>query len=117
MRTVWTIASRGVTLGLSPPGGTTMQVHLTAEMETFLQSLIERGRFYTVDDAILDALALLKDQEALVEIRRAEIKKLIDEGTKDIEEGRVGPLDMGAIMVRVNSRLSSVPGFSQGLIK
>ena len=40
-----------------------MEVHLTAEQETFIQQGVHSGRFTTADEAVQEAISLLKQQE------------------------------------------------------
>jgi putative addiction module CopG family antidote len=42
-----------------------MRIHLPAELEAFVQQLIDSGEYNTPSDIIHDALWLFKDHEAL----------------------------------------------------
>ena len=63
-----------------------MQVHLPAEMEAFINGLVEHGRYGSADEAIVFALDLLRDQEDLVEIKRERLRKLVTAGRNNSNE-------------------------------
>ncbi|MBM3784569.1 MAG: type II toxin-antitoxin system ParD family antitoxin [Acidobacteria bacterium] len=44
-------------------GGTTVNVSLTPELDAFLQSRVNSGRYQTVSEVVREALRLLEDQE------------------------------------------------------
>jgi antitoxin ParD1/3/4 len=64
-----------------------MQVQLTAEMEAFVQILVARGLFLSPDDAVQNALNLLKDQFDLYEIKRERLKGMLAVGIEQLDRG------------------------------
>lgn len=64
-----------------------MQVQLTAEMEEFVNMLVERKLFLSPDDAIVNALYLLRDQFDLYEVKRAKLKDLLAVGLDQLDRG------------------------------
>ena len=58
---------------------------LTPDLEEFVRTELARGRYNSADDLVREAIALLRDQE-----RRAdELRKELDAGLRDIEQGNV----------------------------
>ncbi len=80
-----------------------MQVHLPAEMEAFVNGLVERGSFVTTDEAILHALYLLRDQADLAEIKRERLRKLIAPAVEQLERGE--GIDGEVVFSRLNERI------------
>ena len=77
-----------------------MQVQLSAEMEEFVNELVERGLFLSPDAAVDHALDLLRDQADLAEVKRDRLKSLLQEAADQSARGEVAPLDMDAILAR-----------------
>ena len=82
-----------------------MQVHLPAELEAFVQQLVESGAYLTPGEVLEHALWLLKDYVDLNKIKLAELKKLIAVGVEQADRGQVAPLDIEAIKAKAAARL------------
>lgn len=65
-----------------------MNVSLTPELDGFVKNLVESGNYFSASEVVRDGLRLLKDQQALREIKLRELKAAIGEGKKAIDEGR-----------------------------
>ena len=81
-----------------------MQIHLPAELEAFVQQLIESGAYGTPSEIVHDALWLLKDHEVLRGAKLAELRELIAVGVEQAERGQAAPLDMEAIKAKAALR-------------
>ncbi len=60
-----------------------MDVHLTGEQADFIRQVVESGRFANAEDAVREAVHLLAQREREI----AELRKLVDEGLADLENG------------------------------
>ncbi len=65
-----------------------MNISLTPELEGFVNGLVESGDYYSASEVIRDSLRLLKEQDALKEIKIEELRREIRKGKSDIAEGR-----------------------------
>ena len=81
-----------------------MQVELTAEMEAFVNGLVQRGLFYSPEEAVDHAFDLLRDQMDLSEIKRARLKVMLQEAADESARGECVPLDMDAILAQALAR-------------
>ena len=61
------------------------QVDLSDEQASFIRSSIEHGRFEDADQVVRAGLKLLEAQESM---KLEEMRRLVDEGIRSIEEGR-----------------------------
>ena len=65
-----------------------MNISLTPELDGFVKSLVESGNYFSASEVVRDGLRLLKDQQALREIKLGELRATIQEGKTAIAEGR-----------------------------
>ena len=74
-----------------------MNVSLTRELEKYIAAKVQEGKYQTASEVVREALRLMAERE---ELRSAELERLrreVDLGLKDIEEGRFGAVDMKKI--------------------
>lgn len=64
-------------------------VDLGSQLESFVEGLVEEGRFASREEVLREGVRALKEREA----RRAEFDAAIAEGMADIQAGRVHDLD------------------------
>ena len=62
---------------------------LSPDLEEFVRKELARGRYTSADDLVREAIALLRDQEW----RADELRRELDAGLRDIEQGNVVRLD------------------------
>ncbi|MEA5566941.1 type II toxin-antitoxin system ParD family antitoxin [Anabaena sp. UHCC 0399] len=77
-----------------------MNVSLTRELEKWVQSKVESGMYTSASEVIHEGLRLLKEQDALKEIRLAELRREIQQG---IDSGESTPLNMNEVISRGNT--------------
>ena len=65
-----------------------MNVSLTPELEGFIGELVKSGNYFSASEVVRDGLRLLKEREALKEIRIEELKLEIQKGKIAMDEGR-----------------------------
>jgi antitoxin ParD1/3/4 len=66
-----------------------MNVTLTPDEEQFIKQTIERGRFNSPGEIVRAAFRLLKEQEAVYQIRLEELRKEIQIGLDQAERGEL----------------------------
>lgn len=70
-----------------------MQITLSPESEQFVREQLAKGAYKSEVEVIEDGLLHLRLSDPLAAYSREELNQLIDEGLKDIEEGRTVVLD------------------------
>jgi antitoxin ParD1/3/4 len=68
-------------------------IHLTPEIDDFVERMVATGRYDSPSDVVSDALTLLEDRETAVAARRAKIERRIEEGLSDLDSGRASPAE------------------------
>lgn len=66
-----------------------MNVSLTPELERFIQSQLESGKFTSVDEVIVAGIKLLEERERIYKGRFEELKREIMIGIEASEHGEV----------------------------
>jgi antitoxin ParD1/3/4 len=66
-----------------------MNVELPPDLETVVESQIKTGRYATPNDVLRDALGLLEERDLLLRDRRAEIRRMIEEGVESARRGEL----------------------------
>ncbi len=64
-----------------------MNVSLTPELESFVQSQVESGMYFSQSEVILEGLRLLKKQDADRETQRIQLKQDVENGFDAIDQG------------------------------
>jgi antitoxin ParD1/3/4 len=64
-----------------------MNISLTPELETFVEGKVKGGFYHSASEVIREGLRLLKERDALQEIRVEELRKQVREGFAQIERG------------------------------
>jgi antitoxin ParD1/3/4 len=76
-----------------------MNVSLTPELEQYIRTKVESGRYLSASEVVREALRLLEQKDEQLEALRVEIQKGLD-------SGRSEPLNMEAIKSKARNRLS-----------
>ncbi len=64
-----------------------MNVSLTPELDTFVQEKVKSGLYHSASEVIREGLRLLKERDALQELRLEELRKQVRAGFAQIERG------------------------------
>jgi putative addiction module CopG family antidote len=67
-----------------------MNTHLPADLEQFVKAKVKSGRFASSDEAITEAVRLLRERE---EAEEARVVEGIRQGLQDMRAGRGRPAD------------------------
>lgn len=81
-----------------------MNVSLTPELEQFVADRVKTGMYHSSSEVIREALRLLKEQDALKEVRLAELRRDIQRGK---ESGPAKDLDIEDVIHRGKQCLGS----------
>jgi antitoxin ParD1/3/4 len=76
-----------------------MNVSLTPELEKYIRTKVDSGRYLSASEVVREALRLLEQKEKRLEELRVEIQNGLD-------SGRSEPLNMEAIKAKARNRLS-----------
>lgn len=64
-----------------------MNVSLTPEFDIFVEGKVKSGLYHSASEVIREGLRLLKERDALQEIRLEELRKQVRDGFTQIERG------------------------------
>ena len=64
-----------------------MNVHLTPELETLVQTKVKSGRYNSASEVVREALRLFEERERTRELQVRELRKRINEGWASLERG------------------------------
>ena len=84
-----------------------MNVSLTPELQAYVNSKVESGRYKSASEVVREGLRLLEEQDELKALRRERLRHLIDEGLEDLRVGRSVVLDeteLSALKAEARSR-------------
>jgi antitoxin ParD1/3/4 len=71
------------------PTRTSMNVSLTPELEQFVQSRVESGRFQTASEVVREGLRLLEEREQARETALEELRGKIRRGIQQADRGEL----------------------------
>jgi len=80
----------------------TQSITLTPEQSKFVDQCIASGRFKSVDEVFAMGLRLLEGEEAEYRAALEKARRLIQEGTEDLEAGRT--VDADVVINRLRER-------------
>lgn len=87
----------------------TMSTSVPPEYQQFVAQRVASGRFRSEEDAVTEALDLLRRREQKLDALRADLQAGLD----DIEAGRIHPLDIEDMKRRGMKRLSEQKSFDK----
>lgn len=64
-----------------------MNVHLTAELEELIQKKVQSGRYNSASEVMQEALRLMEQRDELLDLRKDEIRRKIDDGFASLQCG------------------------------
>lgn len=65
-----------------------MNVHLTAELEELIQKKVQSGRYNSASEVMREALRLMEQRDELLDLRKQEIRRKIEEGFESLQRGQ-----------------------------
>jgi antitoxin ParD1/3/4 len=74
-----------------------MNVSLTPELEELVNDKVASGMYHSASEVIREGLRLLKEQDAIRELRREELRKEIQKGIDSVARGEFTEYDRSAI--------------------
>jgi antitoxin ParD1/3/4 len=83
-----------------------MDVHLTAELEQLVQSRVETGRYNSPGEVVREALRLLEERDAIITLRKEEIREEIAQGVDSLRLGK--GVDGEAVFDRIEGELDTI---------
>ena len=86
-----------------------MSTSVPPEYQQFVAQRVASGRFRSEEDAVTEALDLLRRREQKLDALRADLQAGLD----DIEAGRIHPLDIEDMKRRGMKRLSEQKSFDK----
>lgn len=66
-----------------------MNINLTPELESLVQKKVKSGRYNSASEVVRDALRLFEDHERIREARLQSLRRRIEEGWTEAEQGDV----------------------------
>jgi antitoxin ParD1/3/4 len=66
-----------------------MQVKLSKSLEEYVRDQVDSGKYASADDVIRKALVVMKNVEKILPSAEDDLRREINIGIRDIEEGRV----------------------------
>ena len=70
-----------------------MNVSLPPELNRWVEEHVASGLYSSASEVVREALRLLRERENLAELRREQLRLLIQAGVDDLDAGRVEPAD------------------------
>ncbi len=64
-----------------------MNVHLTPELESLVQSKVKTGRYNSASEVVREALRLLEERDQIRRLQIQELRKKINAGWASLERG------------------------------
>ena len=80
-----------------------MNVHLTPELEQLVQTRVKSGRYNSASEVVREALRLLEQRDEVFTLRKAEIRKQLEEGWQSAKSGDL--VDGDEVFNRIDAEL------------
>ena len=84
-----------------------MSISLTPELEEFIQSQVESGKYSSTEEVIIAGIKLLKEREKIYQGRFEELKREIAIGVEASERGEV--IDGEVVFRQLEQKLQQLP--------
>ncbi len=84
-----------------------MNISLTPELEEFIQSQVESGKYSSTEEVIIAGIKLLKEREKIYQGRFEELKREIAIGVEASERGEV--IDGEVVFRQLEQKLQQLP--------
>ena len=83
---------------------TTVAITLNDEHEQFIREAVDAGSFTSKSEVVATALEILKAREDSRRAKRLELKREIEKGIADFENGRTVEFNLDAFLADVKSK-------------
>ena len=87
-----------------------MNVNLTPELERAVREKVDSGLYNSASEVVREALRLMKERDALQQIRLEELRKEIRAGIAQADRGELSDLDIEQIKAEGRERLATPSG-------
>lgn len=84
-----------------------MNVSLTPELEKLVNDKVASGMYHSASEVVREALRLLKEQDALKQLRLEELRKEIHLGIEQADRRQTRPFDTADLKRRVHAATTS----------
>lgn len=84
-----------------------MNVNLTPELEKLVHEKVNSGFYNSASEVVREALRLMKDRDALQQIRMEELRREVRAGLSQADRGELSSLDVAYIKAEGKKRLGS----------
>lgn len=81
-------------------------ISLTAQQQSFVESLVASGRYHGVSEVVRAGLRLLEDEEARKQAALYALRAGVAEGDADISAGRIQDFDPARIIAKGEAKRS-----------
>jgi antitoxin ParD1/3/4 len=80
-----------------------MNVSLTPQLEDYVKQKVAAGMYNSVSEVIREALRLLEERDAIKEMKLAALRRDLQEGIDELDQGKGTPLDMDDIKAKARA--------------
>lgn len=88
----------------------TLTITLPPDLEKLLEEKVASGEYHAPTEVIHEGLRLIRERDAVKQLRREELRREINIGLEQIARGEVAPLDMEALIAEARERRASRNG-------
>lgn len=81
-----------------------MSIKLPADLERYVAEKMSSGQYASIDELIAQALLVLRNVERVLPSAEDDLRREIDLGLQDIEEGRVSEWDVEELKEHIRRR-------------
>lgn len=80
-----------------------MNVSLTPLLEDYVKQKVAAGMYNSVSEVMREALRLLEERDAIKEMKLAALRRDLQEGIDELDQGKGTPLDMDDIKAKARA--------------
>lgn len=80
-----------------------MNVSLTPQLEDYVKQKVAAGMYNSVSEVMREALRLLEERDAIKEMKLAALRRDLQEGIDELDQGQGTPLDMDDIKAKARA--------------
>lgn len=83
---------------------TTVAFTINEDHEKFIHDVVEDGSFMTKSEVVATALEILRTRESLRRAKRAELKREIEKGIADYDNGRTADFNLESFLADMHAK-------------